>query len=109
MNDETAFALGSIIIGATVAALVAMRALWRDRQAELRAGRTDGTKPWLLTRVVILCAGATSVGVWLSLLSILRLTDNQLPWSPQVSYFIGLAVTLLPSYIAWEFGRRSGR
>lgn len=109
MSDETAYALGAIIIGATLLALFAMRALWRDRQAELRIERSDGTKPWLLTRVVLLCGGATLVGVWLSVLAILRLTGNQLSWSPQVSYFIGLGVTILPSYIAWEFGRRSGR
>jgi hypothetical protein len=109
VSDTAVVVLGFAILGVTAAALLAMRALWADRQAEIRAGRDDGTRPWLLTRVVILCAGATLIGLWLSLLAVLRMTGNQLPWSPPVSYAIGLLVTLLPSYVAWEFRRRGGR
>lgn len=109
MSDLVAFALGASIILATLSALRAMRGLWRDRQAEIAIGRDDGTKPWLLSRVVVLCGGATLVGLWLSVLAIFRFAGITFPWSPPVSFAIGLGVTLLPSYIWWEFSRRSGR
>jgi hypothetical protein len=109
MSDGVALILGTAIVLATLSALRSMQGLWRDRQAELALGRDDGTKPWLLTRVVVLCAGATAVGLWLSMLSVARLLGVSFEWSPPVSFAIGLGVTLLPSYIWWEFSRRSGR
>lgn len=109
MTTTLVSGLGVLIIGATIVALRAMHALWQDRQAEIRAGRDDGSKPWLLSRVVLLCGGATLIGLWLSILSIFRLSGSEVTWSTPVSYTIGLLVTLLPSYIAWEFRRRSGR
>ena len=101
--------LSAAAVLATLAGLAAARQLWQDRNAEIRIGRDDGTKPWLLSRVVVLCAGCVLVGLWISVLSIVRLAGASLPWAPPVSYVIGIIVILLPSWIAWEFRRRAGR
>lgn len=97
--------LGILTILATLAALRSMHRLWSDRQAEIDQGRDDGTSPWLLTRVVILCAGATLIGLWLSVLSIFAMIGIRFPFTPPLSYLIGLSVTLLPTFVAWEFSR----
>lgn len=97
--------LAVLIFVATALALRSMVRLWRTRQQEMAIGRDDGSRPWLLTRVVILCGGATLVGLWLSILSTFALTGIRFPFSPPISYLIGVVVTLLPTYIAWDILR----